>query len=227
MTDLTQAEIARALPPQLRTAATPALVAKVNAISNDPVLLDHIRDNFISYTHVLKDGKYKIDDYLSAVKYVSFKLMNMSNQDAYAKTFPQRIAALTQAGRTPKEISAYVSMYSKGKLVNALMEQVIIPTWVLNQDKLQDAINVQADLMVNAQSEMVRTTAANSLMTHLARPKEAAGININVNQTNENSALDELRELLSGMSQVSRDLISQGVDIKAVAAQRLTIDHEG
>lgn len=227
MTDLTQAEIARALPPQLRTAATPALVAKVNAISNDPVLLDHIRDNFISYTHVLKDGKYKIDDYLSAVKYVSFKLMNMSNQDAYAKTFPQRIATLTQAGRTPKEISAYVSMYSKGKLVNALMEQVIIPTWVLNQDKLQDAINVQADLMVNAQSEMVRTTAANSLMTHLARPKEAAGININVNQTNENSALDELRELLSGMSQVSRDLISQGVDIKAVAAQRLTIDHEG
>ena len=226
MTDLTQAEIASALPPQLRTAATPALVAKVNGISNDPVMLDHIRDNFISYTQVLSDGKYKIEDYLNAVMYVSYKLMNLSNQDAYAKTFPQRVAAMTAAGRTPKEQSAYVSIYNKGKLVNAIMEQVVIPTWVLNQDKLQDVINVQADLMMNAQSEMVRTTAANSLMTHLTRPKEVGGININVNQKNDNSALDELRKIMEGMSQVSRDLISQGVDIKAVAAQRITIDHE-
>lgn len=223
MTDLTQAEIASALPPQLRTAATPALVAKVNAITNDPVMLDHIRDNFISYTHVLSDGKYKIEDYLNAVMYVSFKLMNLSNQDAYAKTFPQRMAALTQSGRSPKEISAYVSIYNKGKLVQAIMEQSIIPSWVLNQDKYQDAINVQADLMVNAQSEMVRTTAANSLLTALARPKEVAGVNVNIH--NENNGMDELRKLLIGMAEVSRDLISQGVDIKQVAAQRITLDN--
>lgn len=226
MADLTQAEIASALPPQLRTAATPAFVAKVNAIHQDPVMLDHIRENFITYAGVLADGKYKTDDYLNAVMYVSFKLMGMTNQDAYAKTFPQRVAAMTQAGKTPKEQSAYVSIYNKGKLVNAIYEQVIIPTWVLNQDKLQDAINVQADLMINAQSEMVRTTAANSLMTHLARPKEAGALNININQSKENSALDELRTILEGMAGVSRDLISQGVDIKAIAAQRITIDHE-
>lgn len=226
MADLTQAEIASALPPQLRTAATPAFVVKVNAIHQDPVMLDHIRENFLTYASVLADGKYKMDDYLNAIMYVSFKLMGMSNQDAYARTFPQRVAAMTQAGKTPKEQSAYVSIYNKGKLVNAIYEQVIIPTWVLNQDKLQDAINVQADLMINAQSEMVRTTAANSLMTHLARPKEAGALNININQSKENSALDELRTILEGMAGVSRDLISQGVDIKAIAAQRITIDHE-
>lgn len=36
----------------------------------------------------------------------------------------------------------------------------------------QKAINVQADLMSNANSEMVRMQAANSILTHLAKPKE-------------------------------------------------------
>lgn len=221
---LTEQDLRAALPPALKSAATPELVAKVNAIVNDPLELEAIRDNFISYAGVLADGKYKIEDYFNAVKYVSYKLMGNSNQDAWAKTFPQRHQALVAAGKGPKEISSHVAMYNKGKLVNAIMEQSIIPTWVLNQDKFQDAINIQYDLAQHAQSEKVRSDAANSLLTHLAKPKDVAGVNINID-TVGGKTMDQLRETLTAMSAVSRQLIQDGVDIKAVAAHRI-IEHE-
>jgi hypothetical protein len=223
---LTVQELAKALPANLKSAATPALLAKVNGIVSDPTLAEQMRENFVSYTHVLADGKYKMDDYINAVMYVSYKLMGHSNQDAYAKTFPQRYATMQAAGRPPKEISAYVSIYNKGKLVNAIMEQSVIPSWVLNQDVYQEAINVQKDLMLNAQSEKVRSDAANSLLTHLARPKEV-GPGININLGDKVDGMEDLRRTLMEISGVSRQLIEQGVDIRAIAEHKLvSVDGE-
>lgn len=221
---LTEQDLRAALPPALKSAATPALLAKVNAIVSDPLELEAIRENFVTYTGVLSSGNYKIDDYINAVKYVSYKLMGNSNQDAWIKTFPKRHQALVAAGHGAKGISSHVAMYNKGKLVNAIMEQSIIPSWVLNQDKFQEAINIQFDLAQNAQSEKVRSDAANSLLTHLAKPRDVAGVNINID-TVGGKTMDQLRETLNQMSAVSRQLIGEGVDIKAVAAHRI-IEHE-
>lgn len=218
-TDLTVQEVQQAVPPNLKSAVTQALVDQVNQISNDPLVAEQIRNNYISYTGVLKDGKFKTDDYLHAVAYVSYKLMGYSNQDAYFKTFPQRHAALVAKGTTSKDISSYVHAYSKGKLVNLIFEQTLVPTWVLNQDLHQKALNVQADLMVNANSELVRSNAANSILTHLAKPKEAGPL-INL-ELNQNSGMNELRDLLTQMAQKQRDLIAAGVPTKDIAEQKI------
>lgn len=217
---LTVQEVAAALPANLKGAATQSLVDNINNIVNDPLIAEQIRDNFISYTAVLKDGKFKTEDYLHAVTYVSFKLMGMSNQDAYFRTFPQRHAALVAKGTSSKDISAYVSAYNKGKLVNLILEQTLVPTWVLNQDIWQKAINTQAELMVNAQSELVRTTAANSILTHLAKPK-AVGPLINLDMR-ENSGMNELRNVLTELATRQRDLIQNGqATTKEIADQRI------
>ena len=119
-TPITKELVARALPGNLKSAATDQLADMINQISADPLIAEQIRENFLSYASVLKDGKFKVEDYLNAVAYCSYKLMGDSNQDAYFKTFPQRYANLVAAGRTPKEISAYVSAYAKGQLVNKI-----------------------------------------------------------------------------------------------------------
>ena len=75
-----------ALPPALRTFATEELAQKIDSITTDPLFANSIKENFITYTHVLQEGKYKMDDYLNAVTYVSFKLMGYTNQEAYFKT---------------------------------------------------------------------------------------------------------------------------------------------
>lgn len=217
---LTRDEVERALPGNLKGAATQSLTDTINTLSQDPIAAQAIRDNFISYAHILKEGKFKTEDYVNAVAYVSYKLMGMSNVDAYAKTFPQRYSALQARGASPKDISAYVAAYNKGVLVNLILEQTLVPIWVLNQDVYQKAINVQATLMQTATSEMVRTTAANSILTHLAKPKEAASkVSISIN---ENSGMQELKDL---MAQVARKQIEAieggGTTAKQVASQRI------
>lgn len=217
-TPITKELVARALPGNLKSAATDQLADMINQISADPLIAEQIRENFLSYASVLKEGKFKVEDYLNAVAYCSYKLMGDSNQDAYFKTFPQRYANLVAAGRTPKEISAYVAAYAKGQLVNKIMEQTLVPSWVLNQHMYQAALNTQFKLMTNEDvSPKVRSDAADSLLTHLAKPKEAGPlINIDMGET---SGMNELKDALARMAQQQQTLINAGISTKDIAAQ--------
>lgn len=212
---ITTDQLKEALPAPLKTFATAELAQKIDQIANDPLIANQIKENFISYTNVLQEGKYKMDDYLNAVTYVSFKLMGYSNQDAYIKTFPNRYAQLMVTG---KDISPYVSAYHKGKLVNRIMEQSMIPSWVLNQDAYQEAINKNVQLMRTAKSEKVQAMAADSLLKYLSRPevKDAPLINIDLRQS---SGLDELKNAITSLAQKQKEMIQEGMTTKSIAEQ--------
>lgn len=211
---LTRDQVERALPPNLRNAATQEFTDQINTIIADPLVAEQVRQNFISYSTVLKDGKFKTGDYLNAVVYVSYKLMGDSNQEAYAKTFPKRFQDLKAKGTSTKDISAYVAAYNKGKLVNMVLEQCLVPAWVLNQDLYQKAINTQAYLMENANSEKVRAEAANSLLTHLKRP-ETTKVELDVG-LKDNSGLTELKNALEGMASKQLEMMRAGVGVKEI-----------
>ncbi len=201
--------VQKALPANLKNSATQQLVDRINSAVADPLIAEQIRENFISYTGVLKEGKFKTEDYLSAVMYVSFKLMGDTNQDAYFKTFPIRYQDLLARGASPKDISAYVVAYNKGKLVNLILEQTLVPSWVLNQHNYQMAINTQVELMIDPDvSPKVRSDAANSILTHLKKPEtNKASIDININ---ENSGMNELRETLRRVGEAQLRNITEG-----------------
>lgn len=220
---LTKDEVVKAVPATLKSSITQSLVDTINTVSTDPIAAEHIRNNFISYANVLKDGKFKTTDYINAVTYVSYKLMTYSNEEAYFRTFPQRHADLLARGVSKKDISAYVAAYHRGKLVNLIMEQSLVPVWVLNQDMRQKALNVQMDLMMNATSEKVRTDAANSLLTHLKEP-EKGSLSLNVN-IEDNSGMNELKNTLAQLAQQQKELIESGVSAKVIAASPI-IEHE-
>lgn len=213
-------QLKEALPPALRTFASEELADKIDMIARDPVVANHIRENFISYTNVLQEGKYKMEDYLNAVTYVSFKLMGYGNQDAYFRTFPDRHANLVAQGKTNKEISCYVAAYHRGKLVNKIMEQSIIPSWVLNNEYYQEAIRKNVELMRSARSEKVQAMAADSLLKHLAKPEvnDAPLINIDMRQ---GSGLDELKAAISSLAVKQKELIQSGMSTKDIAEQKL------
>jgi len=206
---LSQEEVKRALPAHLRSAVTQELTDKLNTIAADPVIAQNIRDNFVSYSGILREGKFRADEYINAVAYVSYKLMGYTNHDAYTRVFPQRYANLVAKGTLPKDIASIVSAYHRGRLVNLIMEQSLVPTWVLNQDLFQKALNVQADLMLNANSEKVRTEAANSLLTHLKKPEANKGFQININNE-DSSGMKEMREMMVQLAEQQRGLIAEG-----------------
>src|SRR5690606_32437656 len=218
------ATVKRALPGNLASLASQSLVDTLNQIADDPDEAQAIQENFITFTSVLKEGKYKTSDYVNAVKFVSYKLMDMTDQDAYFKTFPDKLTRWTAEGKDKRWMSGHISMYKKGKLVQAILEQSLVPTWVLNAHIYQKAINVQEDLMQNASSEMVRTQAANSILTHLAKPKEAGPL-INLDMR-DSSGVKELKDTLAALARGQIQAIQGGVATKDIAAQNLVRDDE-
>ena len=216
---ITVQNLKQALPATTKLTVSQSLVDKLNAVTSDPILAEHIRDNFVSYNTVMQDGKYTADEYINAITYCTYKVMGLTNKDAYINTFPQRHQQLVARGASAKDISAYVAAYHKGKLVMAILDQAHIPMWLLNQDVYQKAINVQVDLMKNAQSELVRTQAANSILTHLAKPKDAVPqVAIQINQ---NTGMNELMDAMAALAEKQVNMIDHGVTAKELAAQRI------
>lgn len=217
---ITEEQLKSALPPKLRTFASQELAEKIDKITTDPQYAENIKENFLAYTNVLQEGRYKLDDYLNAVAYVSFKLMGYTNEEAYFRTFPDRYALLKAQGKTSRDISPYVAAYHRGKLVNKIMEQSLIPSWILNQDAYQEAINKNVQLMRTAKSEKVQAMAADSLLKHLAKPEvnDAPLINIDMRQ---GSGLDELRSAITSLAKKQKEMIEQGVSTKEIAEQKL------
>lgn len=220
---LTLEQFRHALPDKVKKSLNQDLIDKINATLSNPEEFEHYRDNLMSYTKVMQDGKFKIESYLDAVKYVSNKLMGCSNIEAYMKTFPVKYADFIQQGVSSKDIASYVTAYNKGKLVNLIFEQTLIPVHVLNMDLYQRALNVQADLMVNAHSEKVRCDAANSLLTQL-RPPEVKKVELDI-AVKENDAIKTLRETTMALAEQQRQAIAAGaINAQDAAHSRLIID---
>lgn len=216
---MTVDELKTALPAHMKHSATQDLADLVNSACTDPEFARGLRENIVSYMSVLKEGRFKVTDYVSAVVYVSYKLMGYSNQDSYKRTFPQRYTDLVAAGADEKTISAYVSAYNKGKLVNLILEQSLIPIWVLNQDVAQKAINHLVTLMTTANSEKVQGEAAATLLMHLKKP-ESRQVELNLNLP-ESSGMKELTDLLGDLALKQRELIQAGMSTREIAHQKL------
>jgi len=214
-----------ALPATLKKSVNQELIQKIQATLNDPDMYETYRENLLSYTRVMAEGKFKVSGYIDAVKYVSHKLMGDSNIAAFSKTFPDKLAKWNAAGMASKDIASYVTAYNKSKLVNLILEQTLVPSWVLNQDLYQKALNTQAELMVNAKSEKVRSDAANSLLTHLKRP-ETQKLELDIG-VKEDSSIAVLRQATLELAKQQRLAMEAGVvNAQEVAHSRVVIDGE-
>lgn len=220
---LTLEQFQYALPPKVKKSINQELIDRINSTLADPELYESYRDNLMSYTKVMADGRFKVSSYVDAVKYVSFKLMGCTNIDAYMKTFPEKYDHFVNTGVTAKDIASYVTAYNKGKLVNLIFEQTLIPSYVLNQDLYQKALNVQAELMMNAKSEKVRCDAANSILTQLKMP-ETNKVEMEIS-VKEDSAIGTLRATTLELARQQRLMIEAGA-MNAQDAAHSRLHHE-
>lgn len=209
MSALTIEQFQEALPEKMKKSVNKEIIDQINKTLSDPELYEQYRDNLLSYTRVMQDGKFKITQYLDAVRYVGFKLMGMTNQEAYNRAFPEKLARFMLQNVQAKDIASYVTAYNKSKLVTLLYEQTMIPTSILNQDLFQKALNVQAELMMTANSEKVRSDAANSLINAL-KPPETKKVELNVGMR-EDQSISSLREATLELVAQQKQMIQSGL----------------
>ena len=220
---LTLDQFQLALPDKVKKSINQELIDQINNTLSDPEMFESYRDNLISYTKVMADGKFKVTQYIDAVRYVSFKLMGCTNIEAYTKTFPDKYQRFIQQGVQAKDIASYVTAYNKSKLVNLIFEQTLIPSHVLNQDLYQRALNVQTDLMINAKSEKVRCDAANSLLTQLKAP-EVKKVELDIG-VKEDSSIAALRATTLELARQQRLMVESGaMNAQEIAHGKLIIE---
>lgn len=210
------------VPKAQRSMINDSLVEKINASCVDSTISDAIKDNFISYLNVLADGKYKIEDYLNAVKFVSYKLMDMSDIDAYIATFPDRYQRLVnEGGSTFKkdDASPYVAMYKKNKLVVSIFEQTIIPSHVLNAPLFQQALNELSKIMLSSRSDMARVKAAEAILNNTKVPEtKNFKLDVGINQID---AISNLRDAVEKLGEAQKLAIINGTNLKAIAESNI------
>lgn len=197
-----------ALPDQVKKNINKDVVDNLNQLLSDPDMAESYRDNLIGYTNVMKEGKFKLTSYVSAVKYVTQKLAGKNNQDAYMATFPDKWADWVARNVSAKDISSYVSVYNGSKLVNLILEQSLIPNWIINQDLRQKAINQLATIMMTASSEKVQTDAAIGLLGAIKMPdKLKVELDVGVKQ---NSVMDQLQQASLDLATRMQQMVAAG-----------------
>ena len=222
------------LPKGVRKFVTQNVVDVVNDVEEEDGehFAEVFRTRIISHSKILNNDKFKMKDYLNAVKYVSHKLLQNSDIDSYMMTFPERYQRMLEmyadlgdeAVIRSRKISSYVSEYNKNDLVIEIAEQAIVPSHVLNAPTYQLAVGVQTDLMLNANSETVRQNAADSLMTHL-KPPEVAKIEIDMS-IKDGGFIDDLRRATAEHSLAQQNSIRLGTATTLEIAESKIIEAE-
>ena len=204
---LTKSMLEGALPDKrFRKHITDNVIDVINS-EPDSELRRVFRDNTLTYAAVLSTGKYSLTAFVNAVKFVSLKLMGDKASTAYSKVFPDRYQNLIDKGASGSYIASFADNYSKTGLITKIMEQSMVPTHILNAGVYQEAINVQAELMHTAKSELVRQKAADSLMANLAAPA-LAKVEIDISYNND--VVEDLRATTRALAQQQLKMIMNG-----------------
>lgn len=217
---ITLEEFKEAMPAHIRKNVSTELLKQVNTVISDTEVAAVFRENVVGLSTVLREGKFKLDAYLHAVKFVSHKLLGDNSIQAWAKTFPSRYNVMVKRGDSRSEIAAIASRYTASKLVILLMGQTMVPTHILNAPLYQKALNVQADLMMNAKSEKVRCDAAANLLATL-KPPETKKIELDIG-VKEDQTIQQLRETTMELARQQRRMIESGAaSARSIAESKL------
>ncbi len=219
---LTLDQFKAALPKNNRRYVTTDQLDRINLALQDPALTDTYKDNLLMYSSVLTDGRFKLDTYIDAVRYVSCKVLGATNFAAWVNTFPDRYQHYMDTGLLQKHIESVVSAYNKGILVNKILEQTLIPTHIINQGTYQEAINRLAFLMNNAKSELVQSQSAAKLVEALRIPEtQKIELDLGIKDTGH---LKELRDTTMALVKQQQDMLEKGIMTpKEVAHSKLVI----
>lgn len=197
-----------------RNWASQELVTTLNALETDGA--DLVRENWLTHANILREGTYSMEQYTTAIKYVSLKQMGHTNQQAYSIALSARYQELVAKGYDDQRISSHVAAYHKGALVQKLLAQSTIPLYMLYQDEAHKAVKTLVDVMENEEaSPRTRAEAADKLLNHIKRP-EAAKVELEVTQK-QGDGMMELHAMMRDLAQKQLAAISAGGNVKTVA----------
>lgn len=181
-----------------------------------------LEENFITYMNVFSSGKYSAEEYINAVKYVSFKLMGYTNNDAYKMVFPERYKRIYEKSKKAKcsadeYVGGFVAAYNKGQLVTKIMEQSLIPSYILNAPLHQKAINTLAEVISDPHVKSMAKVKACEVLLDYTKPPETIRHELNLSDSGID-VVSKLKEAMDGLADtLDKSLNKDVITLKQVA----------
>ena len=225
----TKEEITKVFPKR-KNAITEELVEIFNSTVTDPEFQgESLLQSALTYEKVMSGGKFKFSDYVRAVKFCAYLgTMNDSYVEAYKKAFFDKDFVRNRLGVDTasveyKELTSAASRYRTNKLVVDILTYSQVPENIFYAGYRMKAMGVLADMMVNAKSEMVKTTAAKEL---LVATKGAEKIDMKLDvEVKESSAVEQLNAQLAEMASKQSVLLQSGAaNLDEFGAMKVTED---
>lgn len=204
---------------------TPSLVKKLNEICSSVELAESFKENIITYNSVLTKGAYSPAQYVSAVQYVSYRLMGQTSTTAWQKTFPDRYAVLLSKGANSKTIGSHASAYNRTKIVSTITEQSLVPSHVANFHYHQEALEVQVGIMRDETVGAKTRSDASKVVLEFTSMPEAL---ISNKEEISGKGLDIIAELARSVKTLAESkqtsIIEGKTTAKALAAEAIYVD---
>jgi hypothetical protein len=197
--------------PKLEDRISRKLLDKVhNLLDQDLELRTNLFDNLDIFKKVYLEGSYRVDSFINASLYVSYTQLGFTKISSYERVYPDRIARLIQDGRTHKAISNLVNAYNKSVLVQKLLGEFQMPSYVMFRDVFYKAVAAQEEILDDPKvSATVKQKAACSLMGHLKEP-EVQKVELEVNDKRESSMIKDLLEASNKLANEQIRAIKEG-----------------
>jgi len=220
---ITEEQFLNSLPGGLKNGVPKKVLDDINDMIAQGEEGEVFKENLMSHNHILKEGKFSLDQYVNAVKYISYRLLNMTQREAYGRTFPAKVTNWLATGTTEKDISSYVHAYNNSKLVMRLYDVTLVPFHLLNQPLRQEALMVEAKLMRGGFdditgkpiSHVVQERAARTVLEMLETPESTpTELQLKVKDSEETS---ELKSIMKDLASAQKDFLERGGNLKDVA----------
>lgn len=210
----TKEDIIKAFPNR-KGAVTDELVEIFNSTVGDPLFEgESLLQSAITYEKALQSGRFKLGDYVRAVKFCAYLgTMNDSYVEAYKKAFFDRDFVKNRIGVPTdsveyRELTSAASRYRSSPLVVNILTYAQVPENIFYAGYRMKAMSVLHDLMYNARSDMAKVNAAKEILT-ATKGSDKIDMRLDV-EVKESSAVEQLNKQLMEMAAKQKMLLESG-----------------
>ncbi len=209
-----------------------------NAEEDTGLCQNHLSEQFLTHTSIMKQMKVSLEEYVNGVKYVTL-VGNLSNAKSWEIVFPDRLAKVEAKIALNKEkeargekfvqvnLASHVSNYNSSPLIVELRARVAVAFDVANAPLRQWALMKNMELAKGIAAptpdgEMmvvtptVQQAAAATMLTEL-RPVTDNKLELKIGVSDEAlAAQNNMADQLRAMAEVQREQLLAGRDIGTV-----------
>jgi len=196
----------------------------INEAETNELVVDEFRENFLTYSKVLNEGKFTLKQYVNAVKFTTYKMLDYNDSEAFILTFPEKYDRLKVDYAHDDEkfrrlISSYANRFKSSKLVVQIMQQTIVPSYIYNAPLFQEALLEATKIMKHSKSDIARVNAIAQILNHTKAPEEQ-NVNLNIG-LKDNETVSDLRDMVEELSDKQREMMKQGVSPAEIAQMKI------